>query len=133
MTQSAQRLDRWLWFARIVKSRTLATALVSSGRVRVNSQRVSRPSRMIREGDVITAAIHGRVRVLKILEPGSRRGPAAEAQALYDDLSPPAPPRGIRPLPLDAPAHREKGAGRPTKRDRRLIEAWTANSTGGLD
>ncbi|MDH3581527.1 MAG: RNA-binding S4 domain-containing protein [Hyphomicrobiales bacterium] len=127
MTNAAQRLDKWLWFARIVKSRTLATALVSSGRVRVNARRVSRPSRMVRAGDVITAAIHGRVRVLKIVGPGSRRGPASEAQALYDDISPPAPPRGPRPLPFDAPAHRERGAGRPTKRDRRRIDAWTAN------
>lgn len=133
MMQAGQRLDKWLWFARIVKTRTLATALVSSGRVSVNTQRVSRPSRMVREGDVVTAAIHGRVRVLRILEPGIRRGPADEACTLYDDIGPPAPPRGTRPPRLYAPALREKGAGRPTKRDRRRIEAWNASNTAGAD
>ncbi len=133
MTQTGQRLDRWLWFARIVKTRTLATALVSSGRVRVNSQRVSRASRMVRSGDIVTAAIHGQVRVLKILEPGHRRGPATEARTLYEDISPPAPPRRSRPFVLHPPARREKGAGRPTKRDRRRIEVWIAGDTKGPD
>ena len=122
--ESGQRLDRWLWFARITKTRTLATRLVTSGKVRVDRERVVKPSRMIQPGEVVTIAVHGRVRVLRILDPGARRGPATEAWTLYEDLSPPPPPRAAR-APAPAPAaHREKGTGRPTKRDRRRIDAW---------
>lgn len=127
MADTARRLDQWLWYARIVKTRTLGSELVSRGSVRVNGNRVGKPSRTVREGDVITAAIHGRIRILKILDVGHRRGPAAEAQALYEDLSPPAPPRVKRDR-MAPPAHREKGSGRPTKKERRQIDAWT---TGG--
>lgn len=134
MTECAgQRLDKWLWFARLAKTRTLATELVISGRIRVNRTKISKPSRLVRPGDVITAVIHGCVRVLKILALGNRRGPAAEARALYDDMSPPPPPRPSRRVRLAPPARREKGAGRPTKRDRRLIEAWTSESREDAD
>jgi len=118
-----QRLDRWLWFARIVKTRTLAARLVSAGKIRLNRERVTRPSRLVREGDVITASIHERVRILKVRQPGQRRGPAVEAQMLYDDISPPAPPRTKRLNFVTATALRDKGSGRPTKRDRRRIKA----------
>lgn len=134
MTECAgQRLDKWLWFARIAKSRTLATELVASGKVRVNRTKISKPSRLVRPDDVITAVVHSRVRVLKILALGKRRGPAIEAQALYEDMSPPPPPRPSRRARPAPPAQREKGAGRPTKRDRRLIEAWNADSRGDAD
>lgn len=118
-----QRLDRWLWFTRILKSRTLAAALVSEGKVRVNRERVDKPAQTIRVGDVITAAAHRRVHILKVLELGSRRGPPAEARALYEDLSPPPPPpeeKAARDLVGRAP-----GSGRPTKRDRRQIHRFT--------
>lgn len=130
MTDPAvQRLDKWLWFARLVKTRTLATHLVAAGKVRVNRVRVSRPSRPVQAGDIITAAIHERIRVLKVLSAGTRRGPAAEAQTLYEDMSPPPVARPAGAMLLDQPAMREKGAGRPTKRDRRRIDTW--KSTGG--
>lgn len=119
-----QRLDKWLWFARIVKTRTLAAHLISAGKVRINRERTTKPSRSIHEGDVITAAIHGQIRVLKVLGLGSRRGPAPEAQALYEDMSPPPAARPDNAIRLGMPAAREKGAGRPTKRDRRRIDAW---------
>lgn len=122
--QQGQRLDKWLWYARIAKTRTQAAALVTSGKVRVNRDKVARASRLVRAGDVLTLAIHGRVRVLKIMAHGNRRGPAAEAQTLYADLSPPAAPGAGKPLPLLRPAARDKGSGRPTKRDRRRMEAW---------
>src|SRR5690606_12786253 len=118
------RLDRWLWFARIVKSRTLAAQLVSAGKIRINRERTTKPSRSIHVGDVITAAIHGQIRVLKVLGAGTRRGPATEAQTLYEDMSPPPAPRPDNAIRLGMPAAREKGAGRPTKRDRRRIDAW---------
>lgn len=122
--EERQRLDQWLWFARIAKTRTLATRLVETGKVRVNRTKVSKASRTVRAGDVITLVIHEQVRVLKVVAFGARRGPAAEAVMLYEDLSPPPVPRkktARRPQP---PAQREQGTGRPTKRDRRQMDAW---------
>jgi ribosome-associated heat shock protein Hsp15 len=81
-----QRIDKWLWHGRFVKTRTLASRLVMSGMVRVNRERVLKPSHLVRAGDVITAALHGRVRVVKILAISGRRGAPAEAQALYEDV-----------------------------------------------
>ena len=83
----AQRLDKWLFFARVVKSRSLAVKIVEQGQVRVNRRKVTKPASAVSEGDVITFAADGGVRVLKILALGSRRGPAPEARLLYEDLS----------------------------------------------
>ncbi len=80
------RLDRWLWQARFFRARSLAAAAVESGQVRVNGVRVTRPGRSLRPGDTLTFVQAGRVRVVRILAAGTRRGPAAEAQALYADL-----------------------------------------------
>jgi ribosome-associated heat shock protein Hsp15 len=79
----AQRLDKWLWFARVVKSRTMAAQLVGGGKVRVNRMRVLKPSHLLRAGDVLTIALRGEVRVLQVLGIGERRGPPQEAQGLY--------------------------------------------------
>jgi ribosome-associated heat shock protein Hsp15 len=89
---STQRLDKWLFFARLVKSRTLATQLVEAGRVRVNRVRAGKASQSLRPGDVVTLALGGRLRVVRVLSCGVRRGPAAEAGRLYALLSP-APDR----------------------------------------
>jgi ribosome-associated heat shock protein Hsp15 len=78
-----QRLDKWLWFARVMKSRTMAAELVGSGKVRVNRVRVVKPSHMLRQGDVLTVALRGQVRVLQVLSVGTRRGPPQEARLLY--------------------------------------------------
>ena len=83
------RVDKWLWHARVVRSRTLAAELVGAGHLRVNGQKVTKPAHTIGPGDVLTVAVAGRVRVLRVLAPGLRRGPAAEAQQLYEDLSDP--------------------------------------------
>jgi ribosome-associated heat shock protein Hsp15 len=92
------RLDKWLWHARIVKTRSLAAQLVTQGKCRVNREKVVKPAFAIKSGDVITAAIHNRVRVLQIVACGARRGPANEAQMLYIDLTPPpADPRTAGP------------------------------------
>jgi ribosome-associated heat shock protein Hsp15 len=85
-----QRLDKWLWFVRAVKSRTLAAALVAEGKVRVNRERASKPSHALRVGDVVTLTVHAQVRVLKVLSTGVRRGPPVEARGLYEDLTPEA-------------------------------------------
>jgi ribosome-associated heat shock protein Hsp15 len=108
------RIDKWLWFARLAKTRTLAQKLAASGRIRVNRQKNDSPARLLRPGDVLTVALDSGVRVLRVAAIGTRRGPASEARLLYEDLTPPQPPspREIRP-----PA----AGGRPTKRDRRAI------------
>ena len=119
---SRLRIDKWLWHARIAKTRSLAQTLVRTGKVRVNSAKVAQPSRAVGPGDVLTVLKDRRVLVLRILAVGERRGPAPEARALYEDMSPPPPPRkpaAPRPLPQ---AVRDEGAGRPTKRERRQLE-----------
>ncbi len=83
-----QRLDKWLWFTRVVKTRSLAARLVTDGHVRVNSARVGTAAKVVKPGDVVTVALERHVRVLKVLAPGDRRGPATEARTLYEDLAP---------------------------------------------
>ena len=123
--ESGQRIDKWLWHARIVKTRTLATRLVASGRLRVNKTKTARASHTVRPGDVLTFVHSGRIRVLKILALGARRGPAAEARTLYEDLSPArqATDGGATAVAQGPVAARPRGAGRPTKRDRRALTA----------
>lgn len=122
-----QRLDKWLWFARVIKSRTQAAGLVTDGKVRVNRVRAEKPSHALKVGDVVTVSAHSRVLVLKVVAPGARRGPPVEARLLYEDLTPPATdPTGSGGAAADARSAaptRERGAGRPTKRDRRAIDA----------
>ena len=85
-TGDGQRLDRWLWFTRLVKSRTSAAQLVAEGKVRVNRVRVLKPSHAIQPGDVLTFALRGHIRVVKVVECGHRRGPPLEAKMLYETL-----------------------------------------------
>ncbi len=112
-----QRIDKWLWHARVVRTRTTAAALADTGKVRVNGARIDASSKTIRAGDVVTIAL-GRVRVLKVLDFCERRGPADAGRALYEDLSPPVHIRKAE----DAAGGREPGSGRPTKRDRRALD-----------
>lgn len=92
-----QRLDRWLFFARAVKSRTLAQKLIESGAVRVNSERTIGVDRRIGAGDVLTMTVNRQLKVWRILEAGRRRGPPSEAATLYEDLSPAQVPAERRP------------------------------------
>ncbi len=115
----SQRLDQWLFFARIIKSRTLAATLIADGKFWVNKDKVEKASLSVKVGDVVTSAAHRDVRVLRVAAIGKRRGPASEAQSLYEDLTPAPPPPEERPV---QPAAREAGSGRPTKKDRRLID-----------
>lgn len=82
-----QRLDKWLWFARVVKTRSLATKLVADGHVRVNAQRIDTPAKPVGPGDVLTIALESRIIVLKIIGIGTRRGPFSEARLLFEDLN----------------------------------------------
>lgn len=120
-----QRLDRWLWFSRTVNSRTLAAALIEAGKIRVNGVKVVKPSQSVKHGDIVTSTARKEVRILRVASLGVRRGPAAEAQLLYEDLTPLQPASGgeagSASLSISG-GRREAGSGRPTKRDRRLIE-----------
>lgn len=87
-----QRLDKWLWHARVVRTRSAAQALVAAGHVRINGTRADAASRPVRPGDVLTIALDSRVRVLKVADFAERRGGAPQAQLLYEDLSPDMPP-----------------------------------------
>jgi ribosome-associated heat shock protein Hsp15 len=91
-----QRIDRWLWNARVVRTRTAAAALVAAGNVRVNSVRVTAPGRDVKCGDVVTIALNTGVRVLKVTGMAPRRGDAASAVELYEELSGGDLPRGRR-------------------------------------
>ena len=116
-----QRLAKWRFFSRAVKSRTLAQKLIETGAVRVNSERTLHTDHQVGSGDVLTMTVHSRLLVWKILDPGTRRGPPTEAQGLYEDMSPPPLPREHQPMF----AQRDPGAGRPTKKDRREIDDLT--------
>jgi len=118
-----ERLDRFLFFSRAVKSRTLAQKIIEAGSIRVNSEKTDRTDHKVGAGDVLTMSVHGRILVWRILDPGTRRGPASEAQGLYEDISPPAPPRAERSPYEAAIAERPMGAGRPTKKERRETDA----------
>jgi ribosome-associated heat shock protein Hsp15 len=85
-----QRIDKWLWHARVVRTRTAAAELAKQGRVRVNGQKIGAASQAVKAGDVITIALDRIVRILKVISFAARRGSAEAGQALYDDLTPPA-------------------------------------------
>ncbi|WP_193141168.1 RNA-binding S4 domain-containing protein [Meridianimarinicoccus sp. MJW13] len=108
------RVDKWLWHARFFKTRSKASAVVAAGHLRVNGQHARKAAQAIRAGDVLTFPQAKTVRIIKILALADRRGPAPEAQALYEDLTPQAPRDDSAPRPVQ---------GRPDSRDRRAARA----------
>ncbi len=112
-----QRIDKWLVYARVVKTRTLGQALAASGHVRINGRKIDDPAQPVKAGDVLTIGLHGHVRVLKVLDFAERRGSYSVASELYEDLTPPVA-ENVGPV-VDA------GEGRPTKRDRRRFDRLT--------
>ncbi len=110
VNRPAMRADKWLWHARFFKTRGLATKLITAGHLRVNSEKVAKAAYSIRPGDVLTFPQARRVRVVKVLALSERRGPAPEAQALYEDLSPQVAPVERSP--------RYDGKGRPNRKER---------------
>jgi ribosome-associated heat shock protein Hsp15 len=112
------RVDKWLWAARVFKSRSLASDACAGGKVDVNDEAV-KPAKALRAGDMVRVTVGpGRRRTLKVVALSDRRGSATNARALYEDLTPPEPPRAPRAVPI----LRAPGAGRPTKRERRDID-----------
>ena len=85
------RIDRFLFFIRVLKSRTLAQGLIDEGHVRIDGKRVEKSSEDVRIGSIIAMPLHGKVRVLRVLSLPGRRGPAAEARACYQELGPDSP------------------------------------------
>jgi ribosome-associated heat shock protein Hsp15 len=118
VTDDRQRIDKWLWHARVVRTRSSAAALVTEGHVRLNGERVSASSRPVRAGDVVTVALDRVVRILKVIGFAERRGDADAARLLCEDITPISPPRETEA----SPAGRDPGTGRPTKQERRAID-----------
>ena len=115
------RLDKWLWYARFLKSRSLAAKLCATGKIRVNSTPTRKPRQVVRVGDVLTFPLGNHIRVIEVVALGTRRGPASEAQLLYSDLSPPE--KAVKTDGTSEPtfAEREPGSGRPSKAERRAL------------
>jgi ribosome-associated heat shock protein Hsp15 len=123
----AQRLDKWLWYARFSKSRSLAAKLLASGRLRLSKRVISKAHQVVRIGDVLTFPQGPHIRVIEVVALARRRGPASEAETLYKDLAPPQdkPTETTVEMATKAsPAARTPGSGRPTKRERRLTDRF---------
>lgn len=123
MTEDATRIDKWLWYARFFKTRSRATDFCQEGSLRVNGTRIGKAHHLVRPGDVLTFALGRSIRVVRIVNIGGRRGPAPEAQTLYEDLAPPSATAGVSPSSASTPPpQREPGSGRPTKAERRATD-----------
>ncbi len=114
-----QRLDQWLWHARFFKTRTLATTLCKTRKIRIDGRVVSKAAATICPDQVLTFPKEGEIRVVKVLGLGNRRGPASEAATLYEDLTPPQ--NRLKKRAGQRVAQRKAGTGRPTKKDRRAL------------
>ncbi|WP_197377294.1 RNA-binding S4 domain-containing protein [Mycolicibacterium baixiangningiae] len=114
------RIDRWLWAVRLTKTRPDAAAACRGGHVRIND-RPAKPATTVAPGDEVRALVGDRTRVVEVVRVIQKRVGAADAVTCYLDLTPPAPPTTAVPL-----AVRDRGAGRPTKRDRRKLDRWLA-------
>jgi ribosome-associated heat shock protein Hsp15 len=123
LSTERQRIDRWLWHARVVRTRTAAAALANGGQVRLNGERIDAGSRLVKAGDVVTVALDRTVRVMRVAGFAERRSSADRAQGLYEDIDVGAP-HGAPCREVAGAPTREPGAGRPTKRDRRDLEKW---------
>lgn len=121
-----ERIDKWLYFARVAKSRTLAGKLVASGHVRVNGEKKRQPSYAVKPGDALTIVQERRVLVYKLLECGTRRGPASEARLLYEDLSPPV----VEKHSIAAVEQPDPGVRSTSKKERRQLQRLKFSGLG---
>ena len=115
------RVDRWLWAVRLTKTRPDAAVACRGGHVRVND-RPAKPATMVSPGDEVRARIGDRTRIVEVVRVIQKRIGAADAVTCYLDRSPALPPTPYAPV-----AVRYRGAGRPTKRDRRMLDRWRAS------
>ena len=114
------RLDTWLWYARFYKSRTLSSKAILSGKLRVNSDKIIKPASKVKINDVLTINHANMVRIIQVQSLGVRRGPASEAQKLYNDLS----GNIIDASKINSVTEKPKKETnkRPTKKDRRMLD-----------
>ncbi|WP_144578298.1 RNA-binding S4 domain-containing protein [Agrobacterium sp. DE0009] len=131
LESARQRLDKWLFFARMAKSRSLAQNYIQSGHVKVNGSPMRQPSHILKAGDRLEISFERMDRVLIVKAGGTRRGPYEEARLLYDDQTPARPPSD-RLTPLEQ-AMRLPGSGRPTKKERRALDRFLSDSDGSED
>lgn len=118
------RIDKWLYYARFFKTRGMATRFITSGKLRLDGQIMSKPHRTVQIGHTLTFSQIDRIKVIRIERFGTRRGPASEAAELYLDLSPSedGPHRKDSNFRTKF-ENRHRGAGRPTKKDARRTQA----------
>lgn len=116
------RVDKWLWAARMFKTRSMATAACDAGHVKLNGSS-AKASKAVRVGDTLDVTTPGGRKNLEVIKLGDKRGPATVAQTLYLDHTPPEPPKD--PYRIDE--RRDRGLGRPSKRDRRELERLKGN------
>ncbi len=114
------RIDRWLLAARAFKTRSLAAEACDGGKVTINDAS-AKPHKLVRPGDEVAFTTPSGRRIWKVIDLAERRGPASAARALYEDLTPPPPPEPVADPSLPM---RERGSGRPTKRDRRQMRKF---------
>lgn len=126
----SQRVDKWLFHARFIKSRALATKLVNARRLRVNGEKISKASFKLRIGHILIFELNDRILVIEILGINATRRPYKEACLLYDDQSPEPEAKQDKTQPdfLEKPFLREKGTGRPTKKQRRETDRFKLNA-----
>ena len=126
--KQTQRIDKWLWHARLAKTRSLAQKLVTSGKVRLDRSKIVSASQQVKPGQVLTITLPRQVKILEVLDLATRRGPYSEAQKLYNDLTPkPHPETGDSPTSNSlAEAEKQK---RPNSRDRRFAIKMKQGST----
>lgn len=112
------RVDKWLWHARFCKTRTLAQKLAESGHIKLNGASVGKASQTVKPGDELELVLGPWRKVVRVVALGERRGPASEAQGLYEDVRPPERLTGF------LSEFRPRGGGRPTKKERRAIDRF---------
>lgn len=125
--QTSQRIDKWLWHARFFKTRSIAQKQVVTGKIRVDREKISSPSRKILIGNVLTITRDRDIKIIEILGLADKRGPFSQAQHLYNDLSPPTPKKQEVEQTKESMS-RIQSDGRPTKHQRKQIVAMKRNS-----
>ena len=114
------RLDTWLWYARFYKSRSLSSKAILNGKLRINSNKITKPATKVKTNDVLTLNYVNEIRIIQIQSLGSRRGPASEAQSLYIDLT--EDRIGSSNVKSKIEKSKKDSNKRPTKKDRRLLD-----------
>ena len=120
------RLDTWLWYARFYKSRSLSSKAVLSGKLRVNSNKIIKPASKVKINDVLTINHINMVRIIQVQSLGSRRGPASEAQKLYNDLS--GDIIDASKIKSVSEKSKKETNKRPTKKDRRILDKFVTKT-----